>query len=110
MSDGRICFEKFELEVQNFQLRCSGRPVQLERIPMELLFLLAGQAGRLVTREEILAAIWGKGTSLDADNAINTAVRKIRRALHDNADHPRYIETIAGKGYRFVARVEQVGG
>jgi Tol biopolymer transport system component/DNA-binding winged helix-turn-helix (wHTH) protein len=110
MRGGRICFEKFELEVENFQLRCSSRPVRLERIPMELLILLAGQAGRLVTREEILAAIWGKGSFLDVDNAINTAVRKIRRALHDHADQPRYIETVPGKGYRFVAEVKQVAG
>jgi Tol biopolymer transport system component/DNA-binding winged helix-turn-helix (wHTH) protein len=108
MTGGRICFEKFELEIENFQLRSSGRRVRLERIPMELLLLLAGQAGRLVTREEILEAIWGKGSFLDADNAINTAVRKIRKALHDDADRPRYIETVAGKGYRFVAEVKHV--
>jgi Tol biopolymer transport system component/DNA-binding winged helix-turn-helix (wHTH) protein len=105
-----ICFDQYELEVENFQLRRSARSVRLERIPMELLLLLVRQAGHLVTREEILASIWGKGTFLDADNAINTAIRKIRRALHDDPDHPRYIETVTGKGYRFVADVTQVGG
>ena len=103
MSGEPVCFDQYELEVENFQLRRSGRPVRLERIPMELLIILARQAGRLVTREEILTAIWGKGTFLDADNAINTAIRKLRRALRDNPEHPRYIETIAGKGYRFTA-------
>lgn len=110
MRGGLIRFDKFELDVENFQLQRSGRPLRLERIPMELLLLLARQAGRLVTREEILAAIWGKGIVLDADNAINTAVRKIRRILHDDPDRPRYIETVIGKGYRFVAGVEEVGG
>jgi TolB-like protein/Tfp pilus assembly protein PilF len=109
MSKERIRFDEFELDPENFQLRDSGGAVKLERIPLELLILLAGKAGRLLTREEILKSIWGEGTFLDTDNAINTAIRKIRRALHDGADRSRYIETVAGKGYRFIA-VPQVEG
>jgi TolB-like protein/Tfp pilus assembly protein PilF len=108
MSKEHLRFDQFELDPENFQLRDSGRPVKLEKIPMELLILLARKAGLLLTREEILENIWGKATFFDADNAINTAIRKIRRVLRDHPDQPRYIETVAGKGYRFTAlpRVE----
>ncbi len=84
-----------------FELRRAGLTVRLERIPFELLRLLIEQRGQLVTRQEILDRIWGKDVFLDADNAINTAIRKIRQALKDNPESPRFIHTIPGKGYRF---------
>lgn len=108
MTSETICFGPFELDPANYQLRQSGQVVKIERIPMDLLLLLAQRAGQLVTREEILADIWGKGAFLDTDNAVNTAMRKIRRALQEDSDHPRYIETVTGKGYRFVADVRRV--
>jgi predicted ATPase/DNA-binding winged helix-turn-helix (wHTH) protein len=99
-----ICrFAEFELDRSAYQLRRKGRPVQLERIPLDLLFLLADKCGQLVTREEIFERVWGKGVFLDTDNAINTAVRKIRHALHDDSDSPRFVATVPAKGYRFVA-------
>ena len=102
-----ICrFADYELDRSAYQLRRKGRPVQLERIPLDLLFLLADQRGQLVTREEILEQVWGKGVFLDTDNAINTAVRKIRHALRDDSDSPRFISTVPGKGYRFVGEIE----
>jgi DNA-binding winged helix-turn-helix (wHTH) protein/predicted ATPase len=102
-----ICrFADYELDRAAYQLRRKGRPVQLERIPLDLLFILADRCGQLVTREEILQRVWGKGVFLDTDNAINTAVRKIRHALHDDSDSPRYITTVPGKGYRFVGEIQ----
>lgn len=100
-----IRFEDFELDPGSFELRRAGRPVKLERIPLQLLFLLAENRQRLVTREEILQAIWGKDVFVDADNSINTAVRKARQALKDDPENPRFLRTIPGKGYRFTAPV-----
>ena len=102
-----ICrFADYELDRATYQLRHKGRPVQLERIPLDLLFILADRRGQLVTREEILQRVWGKGVFLDTNNAINTAVRKIRHALHDDSDSPRFVVTIPAKGYRFIAKVK----
>jgi TolB-like protein/DNA-binding winged helix-turn-helix (wHTH) protein len=98
-------FEDFELDRGAFELRRGGQVVRLERIPLELLFLLAERSGLLVGREEILERIWGKDVFLDADNSINTAVRKIRQALKDNPEEPRFVQTVPGKGYRFAARI-----
>jgi len=100
-----IRFEDFELDPGSFELRRAGRLVKLERIPLQLLFLLAENRDRLVTREEILLAIWGKDVFVDADNSINTAVRKARQALKEDPENPRFLRTIPGKGYRFTAPV-----
>src|SRR5215469_12115890 len=101
-----ICrFDEFELDQSAYQLRRDGRSLKLERIPLDLLFLLVDQRGQLVTREEILERIWGKGVFFDVDNAINSAVRKLRRALGDNPDAPRFVVTVPSKGYRFIADV-----
>ena len=99
-----IKFAEFELESAGFHLQRSGRTVKLERIPMELLILLVERPGELVTREEIVAKFWGN-TFLDTDNAVNTAVRKIRQALEDSPEQPRFIQTVSGKGYRFIAQI-----
>ncbi|MGA8042413.1 MAG: winged helix-turn-helix domain-containing protein [Terracidiphilus sp.] len=96
-------FQNFELDVKAFQLREDGRPVRLERIPMELLVLLAENSGRLITRDEIVARIWGDNHFIERESAINTAIRKLRRALKEDPAHPRLIETVPAKGYRFVA-------
>jgi Tol biopolymer transport system component/DNA-binding winged helix-turn-helix (wHTH) protein len=100
-----IGFEDFDLDARNYRLRRSGQDVKLERIPLELLLLLADRAGDVVTREEIAERLWGKGVQLDTENAINTAIRKIRLALSDDPAQPRYVQTVTGKGYRFIARI-----
>jgi DNA-binding winged helix-turn-helix (wHTH) protein len=100
-----IRFEDFELDQNAFELRRAGQLVKLERIPLQLLFLLAENHDRLVTREEILQAIWGKDVFVDADNSINTAVRKARQALKDDPENPRFLRTVSGKGYRFTATI-----
>lgn len=72
---------------------------------MELLILLAERKGELVTREEIAERLWGRDVFLDVEHGINTAIRKIRLVLRDDPDHPRFVETVVGKGYRFAAPV-----
>jgi len=98
-------FEDLELDLRSYQLRRNGSVIKLEKIPMELLTLLASKSGQLVSREEIIEKLWGKETFVDSEQGINTAIRKIRNALKDDPDQPRFIETVVGKGYRFVASV-----
>ncbi|HWZ75769.1 MAG TPA: winged helix-turn-helix domain-containing protein [Candidatus Sulfotelmatobacter sp.] len=105
MTRDLVRFEDFELDLRAYQVRRSGRTLKLERIPMEVLLLLAERRGQLVTREEIIEKLWGKDVFLDTDNAINTAIRKIRQVLKDDPEQPRFVQTITGKGYRFIAPV-----
>jgi len=99
-------FEDFELDVRGYQLRHRGRPVRLERQPMELLIMLAERRGELVTRQDIIARLWGDDAVIDVETGLNTAIRKIRQALHASPDNRRagaVVETVSGKGYRFAA-------
>jgi len=97
--------DDFELDRAAYELRRRGRALKLERIPMELLLLLVEQRGQLVTREQIIERIWGKDVFLDADTSINSAVRKIRQVLKDDPEQPKFIQTVTGRGYRFIAAV-----
>ena len=99
-------FQEFELDRSAHELRRGTESVRLERIPFELLTLLVERRGQLVAREEIIERIWGKGVFHDTEHGINTAVRKIRQALHDDPGAPRFVVTVPAKGYRFVAPVE----
>jgi Tol biopolymer transport system component/DNA-binding winged helix-turn-helix (wHTH) protein len=101
---------RYQLDVVRYQLLDDGRPVRLARQPMELLILLAKRPGELATRQEIAANLWLDGVHVDADASINRIVRKLRRALHDDPEAPRFIETVVGKGYRFVGPVEILNG
>ncbi|MGA8763332.1 MAG: winged helix-turn-helix domain-containing protein [Candidatus Sulfotelmatobacter sp.] len=96
-------FGDFELDPSRFELKRNGRSQKLERIPMELLILLAEKEGNVTTRQEIVERLWGKDVFVDTDHGINTAIRKIRQALRDDPEKPRFIQTVTGKGYRFVA-------
>lgn len=107
---GRFRFGDFELDVAAYALRQNGLSVKLEKIPMDVLILLVRKAGILVNRAEIQAALWGPDVFVEHDSGINTAVRKIRRALGDDSDRPRFLETVVGKGYRFIAPVRPDGG
>jgi DNA-binding winged helix-turn-helix (wHTH) protein len=100
---GRFAFSEFELDVDEYALRRAGERIKLERIPMELLILLIRNAGALVDRKTIQASLWGAGVFVEHDAAINTAVRKVRQTLRDDAEKPRFVETVVGKGYRFIA-------
>ena len=97
--------EDFELDLRPRRLRCGVRVVKLERIPLEILLLLLGHPGEVVTRDEIVARIWGNDVFLDTDNSIRGAIRKLRQALKDDPQTPRFIQTVTGRGYRFIAPV-----
>ena len=99
-------FDPFELDRRNFELRRDGHAVKLDRTPLELLFFLVENAGVLVSREEAVEHVWGKGVFIEAETSLYTAVRKIRRALGDDTEDPKFIQTVSGKGYRFIAKVE----
>lgn len=101
-------FGDFELDVQGYELRRKGRPIRLERQPMDLLILLVERRRELVTREAIVARLWGQNVFVDVEMGINTAIRKIRQALNDSRGRRKsavMVETVSGKGYRFVADV-----
>jgi TolB-like protein/DNA-binding winged helix-turn-helix (wHTH) protein/Flp pilus assembly protein TadD len=105
-SRGTFRFGDFALDVAAYELRRNDRRVRIERQPMDLLILLVGRRGQLVPRSEIVEALWGKDVFVDVENGVNTAIRKLRRALRDSPDVPAFIETVPGKGYRFIAPVE----
>lgn len=97
--------DDFEFDSRAYKLSRAGRALKLERIPLEVLSILLDQRGQVVSRDDIAERIWGKGVFLDTDNSINGAIRKIRQALKDDPEQPRFIQTITGKGYRFIAPV-----
>ncbi len=97
--------EDFELDRKAYQLRRADAPVKLERIPMEILLLLVERRGELVTRDDIAERVWGRDADVDLDNSINGAIRKIRQALRDDVERPQCLETVTGRGYRFIAPV-----
>lgn len=103
-------FGPFELDIDNGELRKGGARLQLQDQPRKILGILLENAGRIVTRDELRAAIWPADTYVDFDHSLNTAIRKLRSALDDSADAPRYVETAARHGYRFVAHVEWADG
>ena len=103
-------FGEYELDVAGYALRRAGRPVRLERRPMDLLILLVERRGQLVSRADIVQRLWGDGVFVDVETGVNTAMRKVRQALRDPAEKPAIVETVSGKGYRFVAEVEVAGG
>ena len=100
---------ELELDLKRYEVRCGSRVLRLERQPMELLILLASRPGELITRQEITARLWGQGVFVDAERGINNAVRKLRVALADDPEQPRYLETVIGKGYRLISPVTFIG-
>jgi len=108
-SGGEILrFGLFEIDVAAGELRKSGTLIRLPPQPFKVLVLLASKAGELVSRESIQQEVWGRETFVDFDQGISFCIKKIRAALSDNSDTPRYIETVPRRGYRFVAPVERV--
>jgi DNA-binding response OmpR family regulator len=102
MPENKVCFADFELDFARFQLCRSGQPVRLEGLPLQLLMFLVEHQGQLVTREQIASSLWGKDVFVDVEQGINTAIRKIRMALADDSAQPKYLQTVVGRGYRFV--------
>jgi DNA-binding winged helix-turn-helix (wHTH) protein/tetratricopeptide (TPR) repeat protein len=107
MSD-LLRFGPFELDPDAEELKRGGLVLRIPHQPLRVLLLLVRNAGETVTREQIQAEIWGDGTYVDFEHGINAAVRQIRFHLNDNAESPRYVRTVARKGYGFIARVERV--
>ena len=97
--------EGYELDLRLRRLRRGSYVLKLERIPLEILVLLLEHRDEIVTRDQIVSRVWGKGVFLDTDNSIRGAVRKLRQALKDDAETPRFIQTVTGQGYRFIAPV-----
>jgi len=95
----------FKLDLAEYELTRGGETIKLERLPMQLLMLLVERSGRLVTRTEIVQRLWSKDVFVDFDNSINTAIRKLRRAFQDDTESPFFIQTLTGKGYRFVGPI-----
>ncbi len=100
---------KIELDLGRYELRRHGRRVKLEKKPMDLLIFLVSRRDQLVSRKEIVKRLWRSDLFIDTEPNINNIVRKIRAALGDGAANPRFLETVVGKGYRFVGPVRLVG-
>ncbi len=105
MQTSILYFDQFELDLNSYELRKSGRVIKLEKLPMELLILLAESQGQLVTREQIIQRLWGDNVFVDTRQGINTAMRKLRIALQDDSENPRLLQTVPGRGYRLLAVV-----
>jgi DNA-binding winged helix-turn-helix (wHTH) protein len=100
-----IRFDVFELDAKRVQLRRSGLPVNLPPQALRVLVLIAGRPNELVTRKEIKEVLWPGQSCGDFDSRVNFAVKKLREALGDDAEHPRYVQTVRSAGYRFIAPV-----
>src|SRR5579871_6166781 len=99
-------FAAFEINLTTGELRKSGRRIRLQPQPFRVLALLLERPCELVTRSELQQKLWGENTLVDFEHGINFAVKQIREALGDDAEQPRYIETLPRRGYRFIAKVE----
>ena len=102
-------FGRFELNLRSYELKRDGQPLRLEKIPMDLLIFLVEHHGELITRDQIIDKLWGKQVFLDTEQGINTAIRKVRQVLQDEPEKPQFLETVVGKGYRFVGDVAVTG-
>jgi DNA-binding winged helix-turn-helix (wHTH) protein len=103
-------FEEFEARLDSGELLHGGRRIALQRMPFELLTLLLESSGGVVTRAQIRARLWPDGTHVDYEHGVNTALKKLRRALADSPQRPRFVETLPMRGYRFLAPVAPSAG
>jgi TolB-like protein/DNA-binding winged helix-turn-helix (wHTH) protein/Flp pilus assembly protein TadD len=103
---GRFCFGVFELDVRAGELRKRGLRIRLQEQPFQVLAILVGQPGEVITREQLRNKLWPADTFVDFDHGLNKAINKIRDALSDSAESPRFVETVARRGYRFLAEVK----
>ena len=102
-------FGVFEVDLEGGELRKSGLKVPIQDQPFQVLTLLLARPGKVVTREEVREKLWPLDTFVEVDRSLNTAVAKLREALGDSADNPRFVETIPRRGYRFLAPVQRLG-
>lgn len=104
----RVRFGEFELDLRAGELQAGGEALRLQEQPFQILLMLLKRDGEVVTREEICRQLWADGTIVEFDHSINSAIKKLRHALGDSADCPRYIETVARRGYRMLLPVQWV--
>jgi Tol biopolymer transport system component/DNA-binding winged helix-turn-helix (wHTH) protein len=103
----RIQFGVYELDCDGLELRKHGIPIRLQEQPLLVLTALVERPGEIVTRDQLQQRIWGKDTFVDFDQSLNKAVNRLREALNDDPAHPRYVETVPRRGYRFVAPITE---
>lgn len=108
MSASSLKTDDLLLDLKRYQIRRNGSVLRIEKIPMEFFILLVEKKCELVSREEIIERLWGKDVFLDTEQGINTAIRKIRLALKDDSEQSRFIQTVVGKGYRFIGPITVV--
>src|SRR5580698_4066563 len=106
--NARLSFGLYEIDVHTGELWKAGFRIKLQGQPFKVLTILLERPSQIVTREELQARLWGKDTVVDFDHSLGTAINKIREALGDSAENPRFIETLARRGYRFIAPVSPV--
>src|SRR5277367_4303401 len=102
----RVAFDRFELDLRSGELRKDGRRIRLQAQPFQLLAMLIENAGEVVTRDEVCRALWQTDTFVDFDHSVATAVNKIREALCDSVENPRFVETLPKRGYRFIGHIK----
>ena len=101
----RVRFGQFEIDEKTGELRKDGTKIRLQEQPLQILQVLLEHPGEIVTREELRKRVWPTDTFVDFDHGVYNAIKKLREALGDSADTPRYIETLSRRGYRFIAPV-----
>ena len=104
----QIRFGEFQFDCQSGELRSSGQKSTLQEKPFQVLVALLERPGELVTRQQLKERLWPSDTFVDFDHGVNKAVNRLREALHDSADRPKYVETLARRGYRLMVHVEVV--
>jgi DNA-binding winged helix-turn-helix (wHTH) protein len=104
----RLRFDHYELDLRARELYKDGRRIKLQEQPFQILAILLEHPGEVVGRDELRQRLWNEDTFVDFDHSLNTAVKKLRHALNDEADNPRFIETLPRRGYRFIGRLGEV--
>jgi DNA-binding winged helix-turn-helix (wHTH) protein len=107
---GAVRFGPFEFDLRDGELTKHGLRIRLQEQPFQILRMLLARPGEIVLREELCSVLWPDNTAVEFDHGINAAIKRLRDALGDSAESPRYIETIARRGYRFVATLDGVDG
>src|SRR5713226_909675 len=103
----RVVFGPFEYDDLSGDLSKYGTPLRLQGKPLQILSLLVARSGQVISRDELQRHLWEGTTFVDFEQGLNSAVNKLRQTLGDSADQPRYVETLPGRGYRFIAPVQQ---
>src|SRR5258706_6675099 len=106
---GRLRFGVFEVNLRAGELTKRGLRIRLQEQPFQVLTMLLERRGEMVTREDLRSKLWPADTFVDFDHGVNTAVNKLREALGDAAANPRFVQTVARRGYRFIAPVQENG-